>query len=393
MISMDYSKIDNHLRSLLSSMLAALAELVNHESPSHDKPALDALADWLAERFLAVGAEVERIKNKVGGDHLRIQFSRCDRDDKAPALVLGHFDTVWPMGTLARLPFRVEADRAYGPGVFDMKVGLVIIEFALKSIHDLKFNIPRRIVVLLTSDEEIGSPTSRALIEAQARESAYALVLEPPLEGGRLKTARKGIGRFTVKVVGKAAHAGVEPEKGISAVVELAHQILRIQNLADPQTGTTLNVGVIQGGTAPNVVAAEATARVDVRVANRAEAQRIEQAFRSLQPMVPGARIEVRGGFERPPMERSAAIAALFDRARSIGHALGLELSEGSTGGGSDGNFTAALGVPTLDGLGALGSGAHADYEHILISSIPERAALLAALLLELDPENLTHER
>jgi glutamate carboxypeptidase len=243
---------------------------------------------------------------------------------------------------------------------------------------------PRGVEVLFTSDEEIGSPTSRSLIEGLARHSAYALVLESPLPGGRLKTARKGVGGFTVEIEGKAAHAGVEPEKGISAVTELARQVLRINALAEPSAGTTLNVGVVEGGTTPNVVPARARARVDVRVTTAAEAQRTEKALRALAPVTPGARLTVVGGFNRPPMERTPAIAALFDNARRIGETLGLFLTEGSTGGGSDGNLTAALGVPTLDGLGALGGGAHADDEHILIDSLPERAALLACLLLDL---------
>jgi glutamate carboxypeptidase len=239
-------------------------------------------------------------------------------------------------------------------------------------------------VALFTSDEEVGSPTSRALIEAQARASAYALVLESPLAGGRLKTARKGVGRFTVAITGRAAHAGIEPEKGISAVVELAHQILRLSDLADPAAGTTVNVGVVRGGSTPNVVPAEASARVDVRVTTLAEAARIEAAMAALRPVLPGATVTATGSFDRPPMERTPQSAALFERARAIAATLGQELTEGATGGASDGNFTAALGLPTLDGLGALGAGAHAADEHILIDSLPERAALLAALLLAL---------
>lgn len=372
-----------HLRARQASMIASLRALVEHESPSRDKAALDALAQTVAARFRGVGGRVEVLANPSGGDHVRARFGRDDAGER-PGLVLGHFDTVWPIGTLTRMPFRVEGDRVFGPGVFDMKASIVLVEEALGAIRALGLEGPRGVAVLFTSDEEIGSPTSRPLIEDLASTSAYALVLESPLPGGRLKTARKGVGGFTIEVEGKAAHAGVEPEKGISAVTELAHQILRINALADPTAGTTVNVGRVEGGTAGNVVPARAMARVDVRAKTRDEAVRVEEAFRALRPITPGAALVVSGGFNRPPMERTDAIARLFENARTVGRALGLELTEGSTGGGSDGNFTASLGLATLDGLGALGQGAHADDEQILISSLPERAALLACLLLEL---------
>lgn len=374
------------LRARQAEMLPVLAEVVGHESPSRDKPALDALAGTLAERLRARGAEVSRIANPDGGDHLRARFGfgASESSSARPALVLGHFDTVWPAGTLAARPFRVEDQRAYGPGVFDMKASLVLLEFALATMAELGLRPPRPVVVLLTSDEEIGSPTSRATIEVEARGAAYALVLEPPLPGGRLKTARKGVGRFDVEIEGRSAHAGIEPEKGLSAIVELARQVLQIESLADPKAGTTVNVGVVEGGTTPNVVPAHATARVDIRVARSDEAERIAEAMRSLAPVSPGVVVTARGGFNRPPMERTPQIAALFERARVIGRSLGWELAEGSTGGASDGNFTAAIGLPTLDGLGALGAGAHAEDEHVELDSLPERAALLAALLLEL---------
>jgi glutamate carboxypeptidase len=282
------------------------------------------------------------------------------------------------------MPFREAEGRAYGPGTFDMKASLVLLEFALRALRASGARPPRPVVVLLTSDEEIGSPTSQPLIEAEAVGAAYALVPEPPLPGGGLKTARKGVGHFTIEVAGRAAHAGVEPEKGASAIVELAHQILAITRLADPAAGTTLNVGLIEGGSATNVVAASATAKVDVRVTSMAEARRIERAMDELAPVLPGTSVRVSGGVNRPPMERTEAIAGLFARARQIGAALGFDLTEGPSGGGSDGNITAGLGVPTLDGLGALGDGAHAAYEHVVIDSLPDRAALLAALLLEL---------
>jgi glutamate carboxypeptidase len=383
---MPTESIERYLRAQQEAMIERLAELVAHESPSRDKPALDALAQRLAARLEALGARVRLIANPEGGEHVRACWAAAGAADAAaPALVLGHFDTVWPHGTLAAQPFRVEQGRVYGPGSFDMKAGLVLLEFAIAAILAQRCDLRRPVVALWTSDEEIGSRSSRALIEAEARQAAYVLVLEPPLPDGALKTARKGVGGFRLVVEGKAAHAGVEPEKGVSAVLELAHQILWLQGLNNPAAGTTVNVGVVQGGTTTNVVPAHATAAIDVRVATRDESVRVEAALRAIAPVVPGARVRVEGGFNRPPMERSPQTVALFEQLRVIGRGLGLELGEGSTGGGSDGNFTAALGVPTLDGLGAPGAGAHAEYEHVVAAGLPERAALLAEALLGLE--------
>jgi glutamate carboxypeptidase len=372
------------MRSRKTEWLAALAALVEHESPSRDKPALDSLAKKLAARFEAIGAKVELIPNSTGGDHVLARFFNDGDSDREPALVLGHYDTVWPLGTLASMPFRVDGDKAFGPGVFDMKASLIEAEFAIDGLIKLKRKPPRPVVVLLTSDEEIGSPTSRSLIEETARNSEYVLVLEPPLPDGSLKTARKGVGHFVVEVEGKPAHAGVEPGKGRSAILELAHQVIDLHALTDLDSGITLNVGVIEGGTTANVVAARASARVDVRASTLDQAAIIEQAIRQAQPHVTGTRLTISGGFNRPPMERTEAVGRLFERARAIGRNMGLELGEGSTGGGSDGNFTAALGLPTLDGLGIAGSGAHAVHEQIELDSLPERTALLASLLAHL---------
>ncbi len=372
-----------YLRPRSSEMLEVVEALVVHESPSRDKPALDALAGRLAGRFAAIGLDAERLPNPTGGDHLRMRLGD-PADARPPALVLCHYDTVWNVGTLAKMPFRVEDGRAYGPGVYDMKSSLVLVEYALRALRSLAEGPPRPVVVLFTSDEEIGSPTSRALIEGQARASAYVLVMEPPLPGGGLKTARKGVGHFTLEIEGRAAHAGVEPQNGVSAIVELAHQVLAIGRIADPASGTTANVGVVSGGTTSNVVPAEAIAIIDARATTLDEARRFEDAIFALRPVLGGSKLRVRGGFSRPPMERTPPSAVLYDRARAIGQALGLDLAEGSTGGASDGNFTAALGLPTLDGLGMPGAGAHAENEHILIDALPERAALLAALLMGL---------
>jgi glutamate carboxypeptidase len=333
-------------------------------------------------RFSELDGTVKRLGNTSAAFHVLARFS--GPEERRPALLLGHFDTVWPLGTLEKMPIREDQGRLFGPGVYDMKSSLVMVAAVVEVLGRLRRELPRPLIVLLNSDEEIGSPTSRRSIEELARQSEYVLVLEPPLPDGSLKTARKGVGRFTIEVEGKAAHAGVAPEQGRSAIVELAHQVLCATELNDARSGTTVSVGLIRGGTVVNVVPAHASAEVDVRATTLAAAAEVETALRSLAPHTPETRITIGGGFIRPPMERTGAIATLFSRAREIAARLGIKLSEGSTGGGSDGNFTAALGVPTLDGLGVQGGGAHAENEHIVIDSLPERAALLAALLLHL---------
>ena len=379
---MDPTAVRTFVQDRLEGYLAELQTLVEHESPTRDKERLDLLADAIADRWTDLGGVVERVENPEGGDHLVGRFFRAKPG--RPALVVGHFDTVWPVGTIARLPFRRDGDRLYGPGVYDMKASLILCAAALEAMAALGLSPGRPVTLLFTSDEELGSRTSRGLIEALAVESAHALVLEPPLADGSLKTARKGVGRFGLTVEGKAAHAGVAPEQGASAVVELARQILAIQALNDPAAGTTVNVGLIAGGTTPNVVPAHASAEIDARAVTIAGAQDLERAMARLAAVTPGTRVTVTGGFNRPPLERSPAVVDLFEKARRLAEPLGLALTEGSTGGGSDGNFTAAVGAPTLDGLGTLGGGAHADDEHIRVDTLADRAALLAALLLEL---------
>jgi glutamate carboxypeptidase len=362
-------------------LLDLIARLVHAESPSTDKPLLDALADDLVTLFARVGT-VERIANPSGGDHVRVMVTNAVEPTLPPTLVLCHYDTVWPAGTVAQRPFTITADRAFGPGAYDMKASIAMIYAALGGFGPPAPVLRRPLVLLLTSDEEIGSPTSRTLIETTAKQAAHVLVLEPPTEpDGALKTARKGGGAFRVTITGRAAHAGVEPEKGISALTELAHQILAVNALAHPAVGTTVNVGVAEGGTRPNVVPAEAWMDVDVRVWTQAEAERIETGMLALKPVTPGVQIAVTGNVRRPPMERTAASMALFTQAQKLGTALGLTIREGSTGGGSDGNFTAALGIPTLDGLGCPGAGAHAEHEQISRQGLIERTALLCALL------------
>ncbi|RIK35941.1 MAG: peptidase M20 [Chloroflexi bacterium] len=365
-------------------MLAVIGELVSQETPSHDKPRLDAFAELLAARMRAAGAQVTIIPGGERGNHVRAVVATPQTDPNAqPALVLCHYDTVWAVGSLATHPFRVEEGKAYGPGIFDMQSSLVLAEYALRAVRDLRLELPRPVTVLMTSDEEIGSYSSRALIEEEARRSAYVLVMESPLPGGVLKTSRKGVGGWELNITGRAAHAGIEPEKGVSAIQELAHQVLKLHSLTDMEKGTTVNVGVVEGGTVSNVVAPHARALIDVRAWTQTEADRITGAIEGLQPVTPGATLEVHGGWNRPPLEAKVT-RDLFHRAQAIGHKLGLDLQEGSTGGGSDGNITGALGVPTLDGLGVPGAGAHADHEHIEVDQIAGRAALLVALLLEL---------
>ncbi len=373
-----------YFRGRSQAILDDLRGFVEHESPSVDAALLAIMRDHLAARFGRAGAEVSLLENAHGPGQVLAHFPG-PREER-PALVLGHYDTVWERGTLARMPFRVEGARAFGPGVLDMKAGLAIGIAAIEAFRDHDRAPRRPIWFLVTCDEEVGSPSSRNVIEDLARQSAYALVVEPALAGGGLKTARKGVGKFRIEIEGKAAHAGVEPGQGTSALKELATVILALEGLAAPGRGTTLSVGLAGGGTAVNVVPANAWAVVDARVSSRAEAERIEQAIHALRPSLAGARIRVSGGFNRPPMERTPAIAALFERARALAHTLGLALTEGSTGGGSDGNFTAALGVPTLDGLGAEGAGAHAENEHVIVDSLSDRAALLTLLLEELVP-------
>jgi glutamate carboxypeptidase len=359
-------------------MIDLLGRLVRIESPSDDVAGLQRFADELATLFGELGP-VER----VGDGHLRLTLAGTE--SSAPGTVaLCHYDTVWSTGTLEHIPFSVDAAGiARGPGCFDMKGGLVVLYYALQALRSRSLRPRRRLDILFTCDEEVGSLTSRPLIEATARGAAAAFVLESPLPGGTLKTARKGTGDYLVKIHGRAAHAGVEPQKGISATQELAHQIVALHALNDYAVGTTINVGVVHAGTRPNVVPAEAEAHVDVRVETLAEADRIDAAIRGLSAVVPGARLEIDGGLNRPPMERSAAMGRLFEQARAIAAAMQVELAEGSTGGGSDGNFTAALGVPTLDGLGPEGEGAHAAHEHVVTESLPRRAALLAGLFLD----------
>jgi glutamate carboxypeptidase len=364
----------------LADTLQTLETLVRLESPSTDKAAVDRCGAVLAGMLRAAGADVDVFSQVERGNHLRARIPGEGR----PVLILGHFDTVWPAGTLERMPLTRDGDRLYGPGTFDMKAGIAIALGAIGALRATRTTHPP-MTMLWTTDEEIGSETSRDTIESEARNAAVVLVLEPALPGGALKTARKGCGEFEITVHGVAAHAGLDPGKGASAIHELASQIAAIERFQDLPRGISVNVGIIAGGSRPNVVAEEARAIVDVRAPTREAADAVEAAFRGLQPTRPGTRLTVKGGFERPPMERSPAGVELFSRASAVAFSLGRELGEGSAGGGSDGNFTAALGVPTLDGLGAIGDGAHAAHEHVDVTALPWRAALVAGLLARLE--------
>jgi glutamate carboxypeptidase len=366
-------------RGRQTEMIELLRRMVEIESPSDNKAALDRMGEFLAREFEQVGGKVTFHPEKEAGNHLRAEFGG---GTGKPVLLLGHFDTVWPLGTLASMPFRIDAGRAYGPGAYDMKSGIVMMIFALKALAANSGNGHRPVTVLLDSDEEVGSATGRAVVEATARECEAVLVLEPS-QGpqGHLKTSRKGVGDMTIRVRGRASHAGVDFEKGRSAITELARQLLKIVEFTDLNRGTTVNPGVIQGGTRSNVVAAEAWAEVDLRISRIADAAGLQQKFAALKPFDPDCSLEISGGINRPPMERTEGTVRLFQIARELGSVLGRDVKESSTGGGSDGNFTSALGIPTLDGLGPLGEGAHASNESIVISELPERTALLTGLL------------
>ncbi|MBI3896019.1 MAG: M20 family metallopeptidase [Acidobacteria bacterium] len=371
-------------------MLKMLRRLVEAESPSTDKTAVDRFSKMVKGTLQEMGAQIRVSPSRQTGDHLRAEFRFHSGKPAGQILLLAHMDTVWELGTIARMPFRIKKGRAYGPGIYDMKSGIVIALFALQALQRMHAPVRKKVILLLTADEEIGSFSSRPLIEKEALQSDCVLVVEPAYgPGGALKTARKGVGTFEIRVKGRAAHAGVDPEKGASAIVELSRQILRVQKFANLRKGITINAGLIQGGTRTNVIAEDAVAQIDVRIARLRDQPALERKFLSLRPYDRRTRLEISGGFNRPPLERTSATVELFQRAQRLAQPLGLRLREVMVGGGSDGNFTAALGIPTLDGLGAVGDGAHALNEHIVISELPRRAALLARLIADLGVSEL----
>src|SRR2546425_34450 len=374
-------KLLHVLKPRLPQMLTMLRRFVTAESPSLEKAAADRCCDVIAEEWNKSGAHVGRIAQKHRGDLLRIAHAPSKSRPSNQLLVLGHYDTVYSSGTLARMPFRVKGSKAYGPGTFDMKAGIVQALFALQAIQQAEIPLRKRIVFLWTSDEEIGSESSRKIFETEARRSEGVFVLEPSFgPRGLLKTARKGVGEAELIVHGRASHAGLAPQEGINAIHELARQLGRIEKWNDLRRDLTINAGIIEGGTRTNVIPERARAVLDLRALRVSDMRGLEVRLHDLRALQTGARLEITGGFDRPPLEHKMS-ESLFARAQLLAKEMNLSLGECTVGGGSDGNFTAALGIPTLDGLGAVGDGAHSAREHILINAMPTRAALLAALL------------
>jgi glutamate carboxypeptidase len=358
-------------------MIHALRQMVEVESPSDDKAAVDRAVVLVAELAAGLGGRVKIHKQKQFGDVLELRFGPA-RSSRKPILLLGHLDTVWPLGTLAGMPWREQDGRIYGPGVLDMKAGVAMALTAVRVLAEL--GVSRPVTLLLNSDEEVGSHVSRPITERLALASSAVLVLEPA-QGLACKTARKGVGDYRLQVTGVASHSGVDFARGHSAILELARLLQEVEGFTELRLGRTVNPGVIGGGTRSNVVAQSAFAEVDVRIAKAADAARVDKLFRGLRCTDPACGLTVTGGINRPPMERKPGTVALYKQARKLAAEIGFTLEEAATGGGSDGNFTAALGVPTLDGLGAVGEGAHAAHEHLVAEHLVPRTALLAAMI------------
>ena len=376
------------MQSLLHVLTAKQNQLIHDllawcalESPTNDAAATTRMAQTVAAHLRARRAQVEILPGQVNGSMVRATWAG---GAGKPILLLAHHDTVHPIGSVQKNRPRVENGRVYGPGAYDMKGGILLAAAAIEAVHSLGRVLPRPIVLLSTADEEMGSADSRPLIETLAQQAEAVLVLEPAFANGELKTARKGVGTFTIKALGRASHAGAAHELGINAIVELAQQVQTLTALTDDARGITVNVGLIQGGTAVNTVPAVAEMQVDTRIQHQEDAAWLTDQVYALRPYLPGASLSISGGVERPPMERLPGTVRLFELARRLGQAIGLDLSERAVGGASDGNFTAALGIPTLDGLGVCGDGAHTDEEYVLIASLAPRAAVLAGMLLNL---------
>ena len=369
-----------YFESRQEALVATIRELVEIESPSDNKAAADRMSRFLAEKFEAIGGHVRLHPAADFGDNLQVDFP--GREKLKPVLLLGHFDTVYPLGTLETMPCSVSDGRLHGPGALDMKSGIALMLYVIEALETWHAGLPRPVTVFLVSDEEVGSSSSRKITESLAMESAAVLVLEPSAgPHGAVKTARKGVGEYKLTVRGVAAHAGLDPGKGHSAIVELAHQIAALSKLNDAERGISVNAGVIHGGTRSNVIAAAASAEIDVRIKRAKQAAMVDRKLRSLKPFDKHCKLTVEGGVNRMPMERNAGVTALYKKALAIAKQIGWKLEEAAVGGGSDGNFTAGMGVPTLDGLGSVGSGAHAAHEHIVISELPRRALLLAGMI------------
>ena len=375
----------DHFIARQHELLALTCALVETESPSGDKDGSGEIVSLVASAAGSISAvsSVERITSEDFGEHVRIR-AFTEENDAPPIVILGHTDTVHPRGATKERPWRADGNRIYGPGIFDMKANCALALEALRACETTNALPKSPVTILLTCDEESGSPSGRSLVEEEAKNARAVLVLEPPASGGRVKTARKGTGIFAIEVHGRAAHAGLDPEKGVSAVLELARQTIRLTNLNDPAVGTTVTVTVVQGGTHSNVVPAEASGEIDMRFSSAAEGRRIESAILNLKPFDERAQVVVSGSINRPPLERSEKVLRLYEQARAIAALLDFDLGEASVGGASDGNFVGALGVAVLDGLGIEGDGAHASHEHILVDKIALRGALLAGLIASL---------
>lgn len=378
---MDLQAILRTVESKSNWMRSNLRDLVCQESPSEDRLAVNAASAMVEHLARNLGARIKRNKQKNFGDVLELHFGPL-RSSRKPVLLLGHLDTVWPIGTLKTMPWKETAGRFWGPGVLDMKAGVIMALTAIDALQELKLSRP--VTLLLNSEEEVGSPISRAITERLALQSESVFVLEPA-QGLAYKTARKGVGQYKVEVTGVGAHSGVDFERGHSAVLELAKLVQTISSFTRLERKLTVNCGVIAGGTRSNVIASHAYAEVDVRIAKRSDAAYVEKLFHGLKVSDPHCKLTITGGINRPPMERKAGTIALFKQARALAANLGFDLDEAATGGGSDGNFTAALGVPTLDGMGAIGEGAHAAHESVVIEHLVPRTALLAAMIASVD--------
>ena len=361
------------------ALVKTIRQFVEIESPSDDKPAGDRMSAFLAGAFEALGGRARIHAAADAGNNLQVDFA--GREKTKPVLLLGHFDTVYPLGTLATMPCREADGSLYGPGVLDMKSGIALMLYAIEALQAWHSGLPRPVTVFLVSDEEIGSRSSRKITEALARESAAVLVLEPAGPRGAVKTARKGVGEYKLTVRGVASHAGLDPGKGHSAVLELARQMLALAKLNNVKSGVSVNPGVIRGGTRTNVVAAEAVAEIDVRIVHAKQASEVDRKLRSLKPVDKRCKLTIEGGINRLPMERNGGVASLYQKAQGVAKHVGWHLEEAAVGGGSDGNFTAGIGIPTLDGMGGMGDGAHAVHEHIVISELPRRMLLLAGMI------------
>ena len=368
-----------YFESRLDALLQTIREFVEIESPSDDKPALDRISAFLAEKFALIGGRPQLHRAEQFGDNLQIDFPGTA--NTKPVLLLGHFDTVYPLGTLPAMPCRIENGRLHGPGVLDMKGGIALMLFAIEALQSWHGKLPRPVTVFLVSDEEIGSYSSRKITEDLARKSSAVLVLEPAAGRGAVKTARKGVGEYFLTVKGISSHAGLDPGRGHSAILELARQISVMWKWNDLKSGISVNPGVIRGGTRTNVIAAEAIAEIDVRIKRAKQAASLDRKFRALKPFDKHCKLHIEGGINRLPMERTSGVADLYNKARAVAKQINWKLEEAAVGGGSDGNFTAGIGIPTLDGMGAVGEGAHALHEHIVISDLPRRALLLAGMI------------